>query len=450
MNQMLAKFVDESKYKEIVSSILSLAKELGADQAEVGASCSQGLNVNVRLGEVENIEFNRDKTVAISVYVNQHKGSASTTDLSPEALKATVEAALNIAKYTEQDRCAGLADKESMATDIPDLDLYHPWEGSVEDAKALALECEKAALAFDKRIINSDGACLSSGQNFHVYGNSHGFIGGYPSSVHSLSCSVIGEEKGMQTDYQYTLSRRFEELASPEQVGYEAAMRTVKRLNPRKIPTQNVPVLFHASMAASLISPFLSAISGDALYRQASFLLDSKGTSVFNEKVSLLEAPRLLGGLASAPFDAEGIATRSQNIVSNGMLETYLLNSYSARKLKLPNTGHGGGAHNVLMQFHGSDLSFEALLKQMGTGLLVTELMGQGVNPVTGDYSRGASGFWVEQGEIQYPVHEITIAGNLKTMYQQILGVGQDVDKRRSIQTGSVLIENMMVAGLSA
>lgn len=453
MTHTLTEFVDEQEYKTMIEYILALAKNKGATQAEVGAQCSQGLNLTVRLGEVETLQFNRDKSVGVNVYVNQHKGSASTTDLSLEALKKTVQAAINIAKYTEQDGCAGLADKEMMAQNIPDLDLYHPWDVSIDEAKALALECEKTALEYDKRIKNSDGTSLSTNQVYHIYGNSHGFIGSYPSSLHSLSCVVIGQEgavpgSGMQRDYQYTVSRNAHHLLPAQRVGHEAAWRTIQRLNPRKIPTQNTPVIFHASIASSLIGHFLGAIEGSALYRQASFLLDALKTPVFNKNITLSELPHMLGGLRSAPFDREGVATRNRDLVSNGILETYLLNAYSARKLKCPNTGHAGGVHNVLVQFNPAELTFDLLLKQMGTGLLVTELMGQGVNLVTGDYSRGASGFWVENGEIQYPVHEITIAGNLKEIYQHIVGISyDDIDTRHAVQTGSILVENMMVAG---
>ncbi len=454
MSNTLTEFVDEKKYKTIIHDILELAKEMGATQAEVGAQCSQGLNLTVRLGEVETLQFNRDKSVGVNVYVNQHKGSASTTDVSLQALKKTVRAAIDIAKYTEQDRCAGLADKEMMAQNIPDLDLYHEWDLSIDQAKAVALECEKTALDYDKRITNSDGTSLSTNQAYRIYGNSHGFIGSYPSTLHSLSCVVIGQEGassalGMQRDYQYTVSRSASGLSPAQRVGREAAWRTIQRLNPRKISTQNIPVIFHASVASGLIDHFLNAIEGSALYREASFLLGAINTAVFNKNITISESPHMLGGLASAPFDREGVATPSNRaLISNGILQTYLLSSYSARKLKLPNTGHAGGVHNALVEFNASDLTFEALLKQMGTGLLVTELMGQGVNLVTGDYSRGASGFWVENGEIQYPVQEITIAANLKDLYQNILGISvDDIDMRHSVQTGSIFIENMMVAG---
>lgn len=446
-------FVDESFYQDKINFILDLAKHKGATQAAVGARASEGLNVNVRLGEVDTIEFNKDKSIGVTLYCNQKKGSASTTDLSESSLKATVEAAWNIAQNTEADPFSGLAEANSLAKEFHDLELYHPWSIEVEQAKALALECEKSALNVDKRITNSEGACVSSSQSYHIYGNSNGFIGGYFSSLHSISCVVIGEENGMQRDYQYSHFRDAKNLLPAEQVGREAAWRTLQRLNPRKIKTQSLPVLFHSSVASSLIKHFLSAIEGAALYREASFLMDTLDKQVFNANIQMHEKPFLKGGLGSAPFDSEGVAIADRTIVQNGLLQSYLLNSYSARKLKVANTGHAGGIRNLFVHFKNlseEESRFESLLKTMGTGLMVTEVMGPGVNLVTGDYSRGASGYWIENGEIQFPVQEITIAGNLKDIYQRIIGIAQDdVDYRHVIQTGSILVESLKVAGAS-
>ena len=434
-------------YQETVKEVLNIAKELGADQSEVGLISSMGLNVCVRMNEVDTLEFNRDKTMGITVYSKQRKGSASTTDFDPQALRATVEMAMHLAQLTESDPYSGLADREEMATEQKDLKIYFPWEVSVDEAIAIAKECEQSAFSYDRKIKNSDGAMVSTGQSYRVYGNSHGFMGAYPSTKHVISCTVIAEDenKEMERDHDYTIARSSEKLESPEWVGKKAAEQAVKRLKARKIPTQKVPVIFHAKVATSLWGHFLTAISGGRLFRKTSFLLDSMGQRIFPEHIDLYEEPHLMGGFSSVMFDDDGVATREKYFVKQGKVENYLLSAYSARKLNMKSTGNAGGVHNLKVS-HGND-SFEDLVKKMHRGLIVTELMGQGVNLVTGDYSRGASGFWVENGEIQYPVHEITIANQLKSLFQQCVAVGNDIDKRQSIRTGSVLVEEMMVAG---
>lgn len=432
--------------KSRVSQVLELAKSLGADGAEVAMSKQQGLSVGTRLGEVETVEFTNDGALGITVYSGGRKGSASTADLSENALKTTVEAAINIAKYTSVDDCSGLADKEQLDFNPLDLDLYHPEQVSTDRAIEIATLCETTALAFDKRLTNSDGASFSSFEGFKVYGNSNGQIVGYPSTRHNISCVMIASDgDDMQRDYSYSVSREFDKLVSAEQVGLEAAKEVLSRLNARKINTSKVPVLFRADIANSLFGHFIAAISGGNLYRKSSFLLDALGDQVFPEHLTIEEKPHILRALASSPVDAEGVATIDRTIIENGVLNTYLLTSYSARKLGLTTTGHAGGINNWLVSAQGG--SFDAMLKQLGTGLLVTELMGQGVNVLNGDYSRGAAGFWVENGEIAYPVTEITIAGNLKDMFNNIVSIGNDTEMRGSIRTGSILIESMQVAG---
>ncbi|MEW8562076.1 MAG: metalloprotease PmbA, partial [Candidatus Thiodiazotropha sp.] len=409
-------------------------------------SSNAGLTLTVRLGETETIEHTRDNGLGVTVYFGHRKGSASTSDLSPQAIKETVEAACNFARYTSEDPCSGLAEAELMATETPDLDLYHPWHQSVDEAIELAIRCEDAARDFDPRIFNSEGASLNSHDGLHVYGNTHGFVGGYPSSRHSLSCAVVGKQDGsMQRDYWYTLSRQSERLESPEEVGRRAAERTVARLNARQLPTQQAPVLFQADVAVGLLRSFIGAIRGSALYRKASFLLDHLERPVFPAFVTIHEEPHLPMGLASAAYDNEGVATRSREFVRRGVLESYVLDSYAARKLGMQTTGNAGGVRNL--RISSGELDREGLLGKMDRGLLVTELMGQGVNMVTGDYSRGAAGFWVEGGEIAYPVEEITIAGNMRDMMMGLLEVGSDRETRSSVQTGSWLIERMMIAG---
>ncbi|MEZ0231777.1 MAG: metalloprotease PmbA [Methylophilaceae bacterium] len=431
--------------KDISTKVLALAKAAGASAAEADVSLGVGQNVSVRLGETETIEYNRDKGMSVTVYFGQQRGNASTSDLSPQALYDTVAAACNIAKYTAKDTFCGLADSALMAKDFPDLDLDHPWNLSVDQAIELAKECEAAARAVDTRINNSEGASVSTSQGIFAYANSHGFVGGYPSTRHGISCSVIAEEgESMQRDYWYSSARLSQDLDSPVMIGHKAGERTVRRLGSRPIKTAQVPVLFEAPLASGLISNLISAISGGSLYRKSSFLLDSLGKQVMSSNISIYEEPHLKRGLASSIFDNEGVATHARDLVKDGVLQGYMLSSYSARKLGMTTTGNAGGNHNLIIS-HGSE-DFNGLLNMMGTGLLVTELLGHGLNMVTGDYSRGAAGFWVENGVIAYPVEEITIAGNLKDMLKQIVAVGSDVLVQGSKQTGSILIERMTVA----
>ncbi|OYY06245.1 MAG: metalloprotease PmbA [Mehylophilales bacterium 35-46-6] len=413
--------------KQMSEDVLKVAKRLGASSAEAELSLSIGQNVSVRLGEVENIEYNRDKGMSVTVYFGQQKGHASTSDLSPKALQDTVAAACNIAKYTAQDTFCGLADAELMAQDIPDLDLNHPWDISVDDAIVIAKSCEQAAMAVDPRITNSEGASVSSGTGFFSYSNSHGFTGGYSSSRHGISCSVIAEsENNMQRDYWYTTARAAADLQSATEIGRIAGERTVRRLNAKKIKTCQVPVLFEASLASGLISSLISAISGGNLYRKSSFLLNSLGTQIASPLLNIYEDPFIKRGLASSPFDNEGVATSARQLVENGVLQGYVLSSYSARKLGMKTTGNAGGNHNLIVQSGEHD--FAGLLKQMGTGLVVTELLGHGMNMVTGDYSRGAAGFWVENGVIVHAVEEITIASNMADMLKMIVAIGNAVN----------------------
>ncbi|KYL35298.1 MULTISPECIES: metalloprotease PmbA [Pseudoalteromonas] len=435
-----------SQVKDAVSEVLEHAKKLGATAAEAAMSSTSGLSVSTRMGEVETIEFNQDGGLGISVYVGNNKGSASTADLNPKTLRAVVEKAIDIAKFTSDDPCNGIADKELLEFAPKDLDLFHPWDVSPEQGIDLCHAAEQAALNADERIVNSDGASFSSHQGLRVYGNSHGLIAGFPRTRHSISTMVIGKEgEHMQRDSAYTISRDQAGLKDAASVGLEAAAETLAKLNSQKLGTMKVPVIFRADIANSLFGHLVSAIGGGALYRKSSFLLDSLGTQVFSKTVNISERPHLLKGLASSPFDSEGVKTLDREIIHGGELQTYLLASYAARKMNMTPTGHAGGIHNWLVEQTHQDLT--ALLKTMGTGLLVTELMGQGVNTVTGDYSRGAAGFWVENGEIQYPVSEITIAGNLKDMFKGIFAIGGDIERRGGIQTGSVLIEQMQVAG---
>jgi len=446
--------VQLDEVKDRVAKVLELAKSLGADGAEVAMSRQQGLSVGTRLGEVENVEFTNDGALGITVYQQGRKGSASTADLSEKALTQAVEAAVNIAKYTSVDDCSGLANKEHLAMQAQDLDLYHPKALTTEQAIVIAKACEQSALDSDKRITNSDGASLDCFAGFKVYGNSHGQLVGYPSSRHSLSCVVIaGSDDEMQRDYAYDVNRDFSLLDSGVNIGKKAASEVISRLNPQKLSTIKVPVLFRSDIANTIWGHFIAAISGGNLYRKSSFLLDALGNDIFPDFLSIQERPHILKALASSAFDSEGVLTQDRDIITAGELQTYLLTSYSARKLGLTTTGHAGGIHNWLVKDKNiasrgnKDADFDAMLKTLGTGLLVTELMGQGVNVVNGDYSRGAAGFWVENGEISYPVSEITIAGNLEEMFKSIVAVGADVDKHGSISTGSILIEEMQVAG---
>lgn len=436
----------EQELREAVSYAINIATKAGAS-AEVAVTKVNGLSVSTRLQEIENVEFNNDGALGISVYLGQQKGNASTSDLRPEAIKNAVDAALAIAKYTSPDDCTGLADRELMAFDAPDLSLYHPAEIDVDQAAALALKAEKSALDYDQRIVNSEGAAFNSHIGVRVYGNSYGMLQGYLSSRYSLSCSMIaGEDNQLERDYEYTISRYPDQLSTPEWVGENAVKKALSRLNPQKIATQEVPVVFLNDVATGLISHLAAAISGGSLYRKASFLLDSLGHKILPDWFHISERPHLIGKLASSPFDSEGVRTRDMEIIEQGILQTYLLTSYSGKKLGMPSTGHAGGIHNWLVKPNLQG-GLTALLEKMGTGLLVTDLMGQGVNLVTGDYSRGASGFWVENGKIQYPVAEITIAGQLPEMFQQIVAVADDVEHRSNIQTGSILLERMKVSG---
>jgi len=438
--------MDQKQLIDTVEKILAQAKAQGATAAEAGASVENGLSVNVRLGEVETVEHHYERGFSVTVYLGERQGSASTSDMRDKSIEETVKAACSIARYTSADPYSGLPDKDRLAWQYPDLQLYHDWPLQAEKAIAIAKECEDAARSYDERITNSEGAQLSSHHGVTIRGNSHGFIGHYASSSHSVGCSVIAQDgDSMQRDYWYTVARDPSALEEVEQVGRCAAQRAVHRLNGRKISTQVVPVIFDAEVAAGLFGHFLGAIRGGSLYRKTSFLLDSLDQQLFPEWLTMTEFPHMQKALGSAPFDREGVKTEDRDIVVGGVLKTYLLDTYSAKRLGMQSTGHAGGVHNLVVKTGQQDLA--GLLKTMGTGLLVNDLMGQGVNRVTGDYSRGAAGFWVENGEIQYPVEEITIAGNLKDMYKNILDIGCDVDLRRNIRTGSVLIGGMTVAG---
>lgn len=435
----------EQHLRQAVSRALDMAAQR-SDAAEVAITKSTGISVTSRMGEVENVEFNRDGALGVTVYCDQRKGSASTTDLSERAIAKTVEAALEIASYTSPDPFGGPAPKHLMAYEYPDLDLFYPDEPEPDAAAALAIEAEQAALGYDSRIKFTDGASYDSHYGVRVYGNSHGMLGSYASSRQALSCSVIAESaNGMERDMSYTVARDKADLWTPTSVGIEAAKHAVARLDPRSLATCEVPVMFDASVATGLFGHLVMAISGSALYRKSSFLLDKKDEQIFPNWLTINELPHVLKGSASSPFDSEGVKTQDRRIVEQGVLKTYLATSYAARKLDMEPTGHAGGIHNWYVSHTGQDA--DAMLKTLGTGLLVTELMGQGVNPVTGDYSRGAAGFWVENGEIQYPVSGITIAGNLNQMFANIVAIGTDVETRSQIQTGSIIIDAMKVAG---
>ena len=432
--------------REIVALAIDTANRRGASASEAALSRTAGLAVNVRLGEVETIEHTRDDSLGVTVYFGCRKGSASSTDFTAPAVRETVEAACRIARYTAQDEFAGLADADRMAVDPPDLDLFHPWRITTDDAISLALETETAARDSDARITNSDGASVSKHDGGYVYGNSHGFLEGFSSSRNSLSCVVIAEDpSGMQRDYWYSSARDPARLEPASQVGLTAARRAVRRLGARKIETRSAPVLYQADVARGVVHHFVSAVRGSSLYRKASFLVDRLGERVMPEHVRIHEQPHLRGALASAAFDGEGVATAARDLVTGGVLQGYVLDSYSARKLGVPTTGNADGVHNLTVD--AGSKSFEELLAEMGTGLVITELLGMGINIVTGDYSRGAAGFWVEGGEIAYPVEEITIAGNLADMFLGIREIGADVDTRAGIRTGSLLIDRMAIAG---
>ncbi|MCA0324876.1 MAG: metalloprotease PmbA [Proteobacteria bacterium] len=437
-------------FEDLVDTALAHAKKLGATDAGAEASEGSGLSVSVRMGELETVERNRDKALGVTVYLGQRRGNASTSDFSRAAVEQTVQAAYDIARFTAEDPVAGLPDVADIATEQPDLDLFHPWAVGSEQAAELALACERAALAVDKRIANSEGAGVSAQQSHFFSVHTHGFRGGYASSRHSLSVAPIaGKGDGMQRDYWYSSERDARALASPEAVGRYAAERALSRLKSRKITTRECPVLFESPLAAGLLGSFVQAISGGALYRKTSFLVDSLGKAVFPKHIDIHEDPFVRGGKGSSPFDEEGVRVRPRQVVKGGRVQGYFLSTYSARKLGMPTTGNAGGSHNLVLSSRqtqaGDDLP--AMLRKLGTGLFVIELMGQGVNYVTGDYSRGASGFWVENGQIAYPVQEITIAGNLRDMLQNIQAVGADVYTYGAKTVGSVLVGKMKVAG---
>ena len=436
----------DANLRQLADDALNYARKLGATAIEVGVSEGFGQSVNVRLGEVDNIEYNRDKGIGLSIYLGQKKGYASTSDFSTAALRQTVEAALAIARHTAEDAAAGPPEVELLATEFPQLDLHHPWQLSVEEAIALAKRSEQAAFAHSPKITNSEGASVSLQESQFISANSLGFMGGFPSSQHYVHCCVIAEEgEQMQRDDWYSAGRLADLLESPEAIGEKAAQRSLARLHGRKLKTGNYPVLFEAPQAAGLIGSLVHAASGGMLFRKASFLVDSLGTQLFPDFIQLRECPHLPRAIASAPFDNEGVATQTREVVADGILQGYFLSAYSARKLGMRSTGNAGGNHNLILQSGSLDLP--GLLRQMDKGLFVTELLGQGINYINGDYSRGAAGFWIENGAIAYPVEEITIAGNLRDMFANIVAVGTDVDRRGSKQCGSILLNNMMVAG---
>lgn len=437
---------DLDTLKTLAADVLRIAARQGASAAEVDLSEAFGQSVTVRRGEVETIEYNRDKSLGVTVYLGSRRGHASSADFSAQALEDTVRAALSIASHTAEDDCAGLADEDLLARDVPDLDLHHPWDVSVEQAIDMAKACEAAAFAADPRVTNSDGASVHTQESQFVYGNSRQFLGGYPTSRHSLSCSVIaGRGEDMQRDDWYSVARVPVDLESAADVGRRAGERSVARVGSRKLATTHAPVLFEAPVAASLLGHFASAASGGSLYRKSSFLLDALGKTVFAPHVHIRDVAHLPRGLGSSPFDDEGVATRDREIVESGVLQGYFLGSYSSRKLGMRSTGNAGGTHNLVVDANAGD--FADMLRRLGTGLLVTELMGQGINMVTGDYSRGAAGFWVENGTIAYPVNEITVAGNLLQMFRGIVAVGADRLARSSRLCGSILIDRMAIAG---
>jgi PmbA protein len=430
----------------VAAQAVALARRHGADQAEVGVSYEEGLSVSVRMGELESVERQRDRGLAITVYREQRKGSASTTDFSATSIEDTVRKALSIGSFTAADEYAGLAEADLMAKGTKDLELYFPWDVDVDRATELALRSETAARSLDARIANSEGASVSSGVGQRVYANSHGFVGGYPTSTHSMSCSVLAKAgESLERDYWYTVSRHPDDLESPEEVGEEAARRALQRLNARTLSTRKVPVLYPAELAKGLFGHLVAALRGTAQYRRASFLLDAVGKQVLPAFIEIEEDPWIPRALASAPFDAEGVATRRRRLVEGGVLQGYVLSSYSARRLGLATTGNAGGIHNLLVKPTAGTL--EDLIKDCDEAFVVGELLGQGVNTVTGDYSRGAAGFWVERGAIVHPVHEVTIAGNLMDLFREIQAVGSDIDERGTVRCGAVRVDGLTLAG---
>jgi PmbA protein len=438
--------MQDNVLQELSQMILQEAAKKGATQAEVNISANKGFTVNAREGDVETVEYHQDKVIEITVYFDKRCGVAGLSDIRPEAVRSAVDAACHIAKFTGEDPASGLPDKEDLAFDYPKLDLCFPWSISVEEAIKLAIECEREAVNYDKRIMSAEDVAVTTSTSLHIHANSLGFLGHFPYSRHEISCVLVGKQKDeMQRDYWYTTSPDAADLESISAVAKKAAERTISRLGARTLPTMKTPVIFATEEARGLFGSFISAIKGASLYRKSSFLLDKLGERVFPDFIHIQEFPHLLRALGTSPFDDEGVATRENVFIENGMLRSYALGSYSARKLNMKTTGNAGGVHNLTVRSGTKNLS--ELIKTMNKGLLITELMGQGTNIVTGDYSRGASGFWVENGEIQYPVHEITIAGRLQDMFMGMIEVGNDVDVRGGIRTGSVLINEMMVAG---
>ena len=438
--------LDEQELMEIVSFVIDEARRQGVDQAEVSASHDIGMSATARLGDVESLEYTNDRGLGVTVFKDRKKGSASTSDFGMVALREAVSKAVSFARFTAPDEHAGLADAALMATDIPNLELDWHWDLSSDQAISLAIECEDAARQFDQRISNSEGATISSSNGIRAYANTHDFRAAYPKSSHSISCVVVGEQDDdMQRDYWYSAARDAADLESASAIGTRAADRTVRRLSSRKIPTDTAPVLFAPEVARGFIGHAISALAGSAQYRRSSFFLDAAGDKVFPDFVQIQERPHIPKGMSSAPYDTEGVATADRNIVADGVLQGYVLSSYSARRLGLQTTGNAGGAHNLLVPGNADDMA--ALIADMNRGLVVHELIGHGVNAVTGDYSRGAVGFWVENGEIAFPVHEVTIAGNLKELYGQIVAIGNDQDLRGGIRCGSLLVDSMKIAG---
>ena len=435
-----------AELESLVEMALDEAQKRGVDQAEAAASQDAGLSTTARLGDVESLEYTNDRGIGITVYKDSRKGNASTSDMSPEAIREIVAKACTFATLTAQDKNAGLADAKLMCTDIKDLDLEHPWDIDADTAIAMAIESETAGLASDTRVSNSEGATVSTNRGTRAYGNTHGFIGSFTKTSHSITCVLLAEADGvMQRDYHYTSARDAARLEAAAEVGRRAGEKTVSRLGARKIKTTRAPVLYIPDVARSFIGHAIGAISGGAQYRRSSFLLDSAGETLFPGFLNIQERPHLPGAMASAPYDGEGVATYDRDIVSDGVLQGYVLGSYSARRLGLTTTANAGGTQNLIIPGGGKNQA--ELIREMGTGLVVQELIGQGVNGVTGDYSRGAVGHWVENGEIQYPVHEVTIAGNLRDLYQRIAAIGDDQDMRSGIRCGSILVEEMTIAG---
>lgn len=437
---------NREELSRIIDSVLTQAKAMGASAAEADVGVGSGLSANVRKGEIDKLEYERDKGLGITVYINGQKGNSSTSDFSDEAIKKAVEAAIGIAKYASRDEYAGLADAELMATEFPDLDLYHPWTIAPEAAIELAIECEQAAFDSNKLISNSDGTSVSTYSGLNLYGNSNNFINGWNWSSHTIDCTIIAEDsKGMQRDGWYSKTRDFNDLQSIKDISQEAAKRTVARLGSRKLTTCQAPVIFEAPVASALFSALIIAIAGGSLYRRATFLLDKKGEQIFSDHINIYERPYIKKALGSAPFDNDGVTTKERDIIKDGVLMDYVLSTYSARKLGLQTTGNAGGVHNLVIET--SDDTLDDLVKKMGTGLLITDMIGFGVNQITGDYSRGASGFWIENGDLAYPVEEITVAGNLADMYKNIISIANDIDPRGNVLTGSVLMDTMTIAG---